>query len=192
MPFPVPTFVMAAKDNQLKLLMREYMKKSLTLESFDFYFSREPNQTLYTQYIRQGAPDQVNLPAHVREPLDELARAGQWEKMAGPMTSARTSIAAMCENDVLTRFALTPEYKRWAVAKFKKPSDAGAKAVNALKKELKTSKDAAKLLPLMLALEGGRTPADRKAAHDALVALAKTPEKAAAAFKAAGFKPPLK
>jgi len=190
MPFPPPTFDMASKDNTLKLAMQAYMKKAFADESFDFYFSKENNQVLYHKYVKQGAPNQVNLPSSARIPLDKLAQAGQWDKMAAPMKKARTVIAGMVKNDVLGRFAQSPEYIRWAVVKFKKSSDEGVKATNLLAKELSSSKNLATLKALMQVVEGGRTPADRKKAYVAIQGLVKQKDKVPTIFKSAGLEVP--
>jgi hypothetical protein len=187
MPFPAPTLEAAAKDNTLKLLMQAYMKKAFADESFDFYFSKANNQVLYHKYVKQGAPDQVNLPSSARIPLDKLAQAGQWGNMDAPMKKAREAIAAMVRNDVLSRFVESPEYIRWAVVKYKKSSDDGVKATNLLAKELTSSKNLATLKALMQVVEGGRTPADRKKAYVAIQGLVKKKEKVPTIFKSAGL-----
>lgn len=190
MPIPSAKLEDARTDNALLLLIRAYMQRSQTMESFEFYYSKESNEAQYNRYIREGAPDQVNIDAATRRPLDELATAGQYDRMGPGLKKAKDAVAEMVNNDVLERFSGTPEYKRWWVAKNKKNTDAGLKAVTELTKILKDSKQAATLRQLMLVVEGGRTPADRKQAYTAIVGLVKTPAKVPTIFKAASVEVP--
>jgi len=185
MPLPSPRFEDAKNDSTLKLLMGAYLNKNHNAENFAFYFSTEGDQALYNKYVRAGAPEQVNLPTSVRKPLDDLAARGEWAKMTAPMAAARKSIGSMAAADVLTRFAATDEYKRWYVAKNKKLTDEGAKALKLVTSFLKSSGSAAQLKALMLVVEGGRTPADRKAAYTAIQGLVKDPKTVAGSFRVA-------
>jgi hypothetical protein len=185
MPLPSPRFEDAKKDTQLKLLMHKYLNDNHNAENFAFYFSTEGDQVVYNKYVRAGAPEQVNLPTSVRKPLDEKAAAGEWSNMVAPMAAARKSIASMTAADVLTRFAQTDEYRRWYVAKNKKLTDEGNKALKLLTSFLKSLGSAAQLKALMLVVEGGRTPADRKAAYTAIQALVKDPKTVAGSFRVA-------
>jgi hypothetical protein len=183
MPIPQPRLEDAKLDPALRTLMREYMNKNFNRENFEFYFTTEGNEVVYNKYVKLGAPEQVNVPAKLLAPLDTLAASGQWDKMAAPMAAARHSIAGMAFDDVLVRFAQTDEYKRWYVAKHKKPTDEGARALKTLTGFLKSSKNAAQLKALMLVVEGGRTLADRKAAFKAIQALVKDPKTVAGTFR---------
>jgi len=185
MPLPAPTFELAAQDSALKLVMQDYLRKAFASESFDFYFSKESNQIIYNKYVKNAAEHQVNIPSSERVPLDKLAQAAKWDQMAALLKTARASIAKLTKDDVLKRFALTPEYKRWAVAKYKTSSDDGVQATGLLAKELKSAKDLATLKALMLVVEGGRTPTDRKQAYAAIENLVKTKAKVPVIFKTA-------
>jgi hypothetical protein len=184
MPLPDATFELAAQDSALKLLMQDYLKKAFASESFDFYFSKESNQIIYNKYVKQEAEHEVNIPSGDRIPLDKLALAAKWDQMAAPLKKARATIAELTRKDVLRRFAVTPEYKRWAAAKYKTSSEDGVKATGLLAKELKSAKDLATLKALMLMVEGGRTPADRKQAYVAIENLVKAKAKVPVIFKA--------
>jgi len=185
MPLPAPTFELATQDSALKLVMQDYLRKAFASESFDFYFSKESNQIIYNKYVKNAAEHQVNIPSSDRVPLDKLAQAAKWDQMAALLKTARASIAKLTKDDVLKRFALTPEYKRWAVAKYKTSSDDGVQATGLLAKELKSAKDLATLKALMLVVEGGRTPTDRKQAYAAIENLVKTKAKVPVIFKTA-------
>jgi len=185
MPLPAPTFELATQDSALKLVMQDYLRKAFASESFDFYFSKESNQIIYNKYVKNAAEHQVNIPSSERVPLDKLAQAAKWDQMAALLKTARASIAKLTKDDVLKRFALTPEYKRWAVAKYKTSSDDGVQATGLLAKELKSTKDLATLKALMLVVEGGRTPTDRKQAYAAIENLVKTKAKVPVIFKTA-------
>ena len=190
MSIPPARIEEAAHNPQLQVLVRDYMKKSLTLENFEFYFSTESNEVQYRKYIADAAPDQVNLSSSDRGPLDHLAQAGRYAEMGPCLHEAKQAIAAMVDRDVLARFSTTPEYKRWWVAKNKHNTDGGLKALTQLKPILKDAKSEAQLKSLMLIVEGGRTPTDRKAAYQAIVKLVKTASKVPTIFKANAIEVP--
>jgi|GEM_PF-3009437 len=190
MPLPSPSFDLANKNAELQVLMRPYMLKALTGENFDFYFSKEGPEALYNKYIKDGGEAQINIASVTKLALDEIAKVGQWERMRKHLQSARDEIAGLVKDDVLKRFEGTADYRRWAVAKFKQSSDAGAKAITLLTKELKSSKDLATLKALMLVVEGGRSLNDRKEAYSAIKPLVKSSLKVPVIFKTAGLAVP--
>ena len=117
--------------------------------------------------------------------MDKLAMAGSYasEEFTKMLRESKENVRKLSNEDVLKRFSKTPEYRRWWVAKNKRNSDEGAKVVTLLTKDLKDVKTTATLKALMLVIEGGRTPADRKAAYTALQKLLKTPAKLPVVFK---------
>jgi hypothetical protein len=190
MTMPDLIFEEARKDAQLRGLLQVFMKRSGLDETFDFVYSSEKNQALYTKYIKDGAPMQVNIDETQRAPLDALAKAGEWDKMDAGMKTARNFLIKTLQDDVKLKFGRSDEYKRWLVQKTKKPTAGGVKAVAALQKLLKSSKDASRLTPLMVVVEGGRSLGDRKEAYEAIGGLLKDKTKLPVVFKANGLTVP--
>jgi hypothetical protein len=191
MTMPDQIFEEARKDAQLRALLKTFMEKAGQDETFEFIFTSEANnQTLYNRFIRSGAPMEVNIDGAQKDPLDDLARAGRWDQMGAGLKAARKFLIGTFESEVRLKFARSDEYRRYVVQKTKKPTAEGVKAVTALTKLLKSSKDATKLTPLMVVVQGGRTPGDRKEAYEALGKLLKDKSKLPAVFKAAGVTVP--
>lgn len=186
MTMPDLIFDEAKKDAQLRALLKTFMEKSGLDETFEFlYTSESNNQTLYNRFIKSGAPMEVNIDGAQKDPLDDLARAGQWDRMDDGIKASRKFLIKTLQDDVKLKFGRSDEYRRWVVQKTKKPTAEGAAAVKALTKLLKSSKDSTKLTPLMVVVQGGRTLNDRKEAYTAIGDLLKDKSKLPAVFTAA-------
>jgi hypothetical protein len=186
MTMPELIFDEAKKDAQLRALLKTFMEKSGLDETFEFlYTSESSNETLYNRFIKSGAPMEVNIDGAQKNPLDDLARAGQWDRMDDGIKAARKFLIKTLQDDVKLKFGRSDEYRRWVVQKTKKPTAEGVAAVKALTKLLKSSKDSTKLTPLMVVVQGGRTLADRKEAYTAIGDLLKDKSKLPTVFTAA-------
>lgn len=186
MTMPDMIFEEARKDAQLRALLKTFMERSGLDETFEFiYTSEKNNQTLYTRFIKSGAPMEVNIDGAQKDPLDDMAEAGQWDRMDDGMQAARKFLIKTLQDDLKLKFGRSDEYRRWLVQKTKKPTAEGLAAVKTLTRLLKSSKDAPKLTPLMVVVQGGRTPADRKEAYTEIGKLLKDKTKLPTAFTAA-------
>jgi hypothetical protein len=186
MTMPDMIFEEARKDAQLRALLKTFMERSGLDDLFEFlYTSDDNNQNLYNRFIRSGAPMEVNIDGAQKDPLDKLAGAGQWDQMDDGIKAARKFLIKTLQDDVKLKFGRSDEYRRWLVQKTKKPTPEGVLAVKTLTKLLKSSKDAAKLTPLMVMVQGGRAASDRKEAYEAMGALLKDKSKLPAAFTSA-------
>jgi len=172
------------------MLVQAYMKKDSSWESFAFYFSTENNQTKYLKYIEPGAPQEVNLHRTTRKNLVTLAKSQNWDGMTAGLKVAKEEVAATINRDILARFRHTPEYSRWWVVKNKKLTDKGLKAFNLLKRDLGFRQSEATLKALLLVVEGGRTPADRRAAFLKIKKMMRLTVNAAVHFRTAGLPMP--
>ena len=128
-----------AKDPKLMPVLKAYMVGQHNNENYDFYFSKDSNDKLYTKFISAKSSTQVNLPSDIQKKLDELAKIKKWSDMSGPMGQAKTNIAKMVNADVMPRFTTSAEYKAYvsasapAPAAAAKPAAAAAPDLSALK-----------------------------------------------------------
>ena len=181
----------ARKDAQLRALLKTFMERGGQDDLFEFMYTKETNnQVLYNRFIKSSAPMEINIDQEQKRPLDDLARAGNWDDMDAGMKAARKFLEKTLQDDLKLKFRKSDEYERWLVQKTKKPTADGVKAVTALSKLLKTSKDASKLTGLMVVVQGGRTLNDRKEAYAAIGALLKDKNKLPVVFKANGLTVP--
>ena len=187
MSFPKPTLAQFAADPQLRGLLRAFAEKEYTSENVDFYFSTESNEAQYNKYISPGALQMVNLAHAEFTALTGMARRGQWNLMTPVLREAKASIGRLMTDNVVSRFAKSAAYSRWYVMKHKTLTEKGVKAFALLKKDLGIGKKEADLKALMLVVEGGRTPSDRKAAFEKINKLMKLNVKAATHFRTAGL-----
>jgi hypothetical protein len=186
MTMPDLIFDEAKKDAQLRALLKTFMERSGLDETFEFLYTSETNnQTLYNRFIKSGAPMEVNIDGAQKDPLDDLAKAGQWDRMDDGMKAARKFLIRTLQDDLKLKFGRSDEYRRWLVQKTKKPTAEGLAAIKTITKLLKSSKDATKLTGLMVVVQGGRTSGDRKEAYEEIGKLMKDKSKLAAAFTAA-------
>jgi len=185
----VPTLATIVADSQLRMLFQQYMKAEHSDEQFDFYFLTEGNQVKFNKYIRPGAPREVNIDSRTRQMLRNLAAQGRWNDMTAPLKDAKQQVGGGML-DMINTFSTTPAYVRWHVAKYKTLTDKGQKAFNLLKRNLGVGKKEADLKALMLIVEGGRTPTDRKTAFKQVNKMMKLLVKAETHFRAAGLPVP--
>ena len=170
-----PPSITAIKNAFLLAEVKAFAKSQYNDENLEFLFSKENNQVLYTKFISEDGPRQVNLPGRMRVPLDELAKKKQWSAMSAGLKVARVEITKLANGQTMTDFAKT-DYGQRVLAAWKMGLD-GAKA-----------KQAVSLIALY---EKPRTPEDGWQAFQLLVKAAGE-SKARAALTALGKAPPAK
>src|SRR5262249_11913919 len=86
-------------------ILRSYSKVvALTVENVDFYFSKLSNEQQYKQFIKEGAPQQVNISAELRKKMDVLAASSsplKYRSMTPHITAARAEIKALLARNTL-------------------------------------------------------------------------------------------
>ena len=114
---PPPNVLEIIKNATLKAMYIKVLKATANDENWDFYFSTADNQTLYTQYVREGAPAQVNLYEDLRGPLDKLAQVGNWGGMGTAMHAAKNNALATLNGDMMLKFQGSSDYKSYSATK---------------------------------------------------------------------------
>lgn len=174
----------AVKEARLRTVVHKYLVANGQEESYLFLYDRTDNRKAYDRYIKEGAPKQVNIPYAIRKELDKQATAGAWSAMDANMAKARKSITEMLNADVMTRFAVSDEYKGYQLSQDATPA---GKLAAALKLKSPKAEQAAGLLKVY---HDARTPVDKFQAYEALAKLAGGEAKLNIAFKAAGVAAP--
>jgi hypothetical protein len=157
-------FQEAIKDVRLRSLLHKYLVENKQEESYAFLAEKTDNRTLYTKYIGDQAERQINIPDHIRTPLDRQAEAGEWDAMN--MSAARVAIVKMLDDDVMRRFTDSEEYQGYLRSQDTSPA---SKLAAALK--LKGEK-ATRLAGLLKVYNDARTPTDKFLAYEAMAKLA--------------------
>jgi hypothetical protein len=174
----------AVKEARLRTVVHKYLVANGQEESYLFLYEKTDNRKAYERYIKEDAPKQVNIPYAIRKELDKQAKASEWGAMDANLAKARKSIAEMLNADVMTRFAVSDEYKGYQLSKDATPA---GKLAAALKLKSPKVEQAAGLLKVY---HDARTPTEKFQAYEALVKLAGGEAKLNAAFKAAGVTAP--
>ena len=178
-----------SKSGHLGALLLTYMRKDHSERSYEFYFSHEGNEDKFKKYIKTGAPKEVNIPGKVRKALEAQAERGEWSQMNANLARAKEWVGGAISS-ILIPFSDTEGYTRWWVTKNEKLTPKGDKALALLTRNIGFFKDADKLKPLMLIIEGDSTPSARKAAFDKLNKMLRLNIKAASIFRTAGLPVP--
>ena len=161
-------------------LIRSYSKVvGHTEENYDFYFTKISNEQQYKQFIKAGAPQQVNISAELRNKMDVLAASSsplKYRSMEPHIKAARVEIKSLMATNTLApgRF--------WA--------DRSGKAATVILALGLDGDKATDLFGGFMSYGRATTPVDKQKAYAEMLAAATAASKLNAALKAVGVVPP--
>ena len=149
-----PRILIETCKHQLFLqAFRKFMQAEHAEENLLFLFDKNGNEAVYSKYIKDGAPEQVNLPAKIVTPLKTLASQKKWSAMGPGLKEARKIIAANTNDGGLKRFLDSPA-GQW-------PTFLLATGVDGSK--------AKTMEALLKVFRAPRTPQDKQEAYEAML-----------------------
>jgi len=167
-----PVTYLQVTSPYLKAELIKFSKAEHTDDTLEFLDSKATNQVLYNNYIKKGAPTQINLPDSLVRQFEPLAKVGKWSDMTRLVKTARANVNAM-SIQFTTRFQDTEHGHRAVVM--------GRMGLTAAQAKIAE--------PLLQVYMKPHTPED---GYQAYLALAKLSSKAKAALTENGTPPPAK